>query len=177
MLLIMETYAEYTGRGYNYPRVSRKKQETEWFFQIGAELQRLSDEVMRGIVATSAATRRFWRPNVDICEGEHEIYLTIELAGADPESISVYFIAQPSGLVIRGVRVPPGSDDEGLPNIRSHQLEVFYGEFERQITLPGVHMDRDAIKARFVNGMLSIIIPKRNAPKEGRTIPAVEKHG
>ncbi|MGI8923635.1 MAG: Hsp20/alpha crystallin family protein [Fimbriimonadales bacterium] len=157
--------------------MSSKKQEVEWFFQIGAELQRLSDEVMRGIVATSAATRRFWRPNVDICESEDEVLITVELAGVEPETISVHFLTDTNGIVIRGVRTPTDVDNDERPIKRSHQLEVFYGEFERQITLPNFQTNRKAIRARFVNGMLCIIIPKRNKALEGRSISVIENHG
>ncbi len=132
---------------------------------------------MRGIVATSSATRRFWRPNVDICESEDEVLITVELAGVEPETISVHFLTDTNGIVIRGVRTPPDVDNDEMPIKRSHQLEVLYGEFERQITLPNVQTNRKAIRARFVNGMLCIIIPKRNKPLEGRSIPVTGNHG
>jgi HSP20 family protein len=153
--------------------VSRRKQEIEWYFQVGAELRRLSDEVLRGSLARSAASRRFWRPNIDICEGPYDYGITIELAGVDADSITILLVDQNS-ILVRGERQPPEPED-GYPR-RSHQLEVFYVEFEREIDLP-IDAKREAIRARFANGILTIVIPKRNSALAGKSHPTEHSHG
>ena len=153
----------------------RRKQDDEWFFQLGAELQRLSDEVMRGIVATSSAARRFWRPNVDVCESADDLTVCIELAGVEPDAITVHFSPQRHTLTIRGNRPAPPDDD--CPSIRSHQLEIFYGEFERELLMPDVAIDPSGIKAKFVNGMLTVSFPKREVPAARRSISITQDNG
>lgn len=162
--------------GYNLEAVARRKENDEWFFQIGAELQRLSDEVMRGIVATSSAARRYWRPHVDICESEDSVAITAELAGVEPDAISVHYSPQRNTLAIRGNRVQE-IGDEDCPLTRSHQLEIFYGEFEREMILPEVSLDPSGIKAAFSNGLLCITIPKRKESPQRRTIAITQENG
>jgi HSP20 family protein len=141
--------------------VASKRQDEDWFFRIGEELQRLSDEVMRGVVASSAAARRFWRPNVDVCEASDEITVTVELAGVEPKDVTVQYIAKTRTLTVRGVR-----KDVELPDCkpsRSHQLEVYYGEFERSVRLPEAIVDPTGIRASFHDGMLVVRIPKKES--------------
>lgn len=152
--------------------MSRKSDD--WFFEIGTELQRLSDEVMRGIVATTAAARRFWRPNVDLCEREDDLLVTVELAGVDPEKVCVQFAPERNAIVVRGTRVP--TNQEETSTLRCHQLELFYGEFAREVQLPDCDLDRDSTKAKYENGLLYIVIPKKKeVHKDRRTIPISEE--
>ncbi|MCH8274703.1 MAG: Hsp20/alpha crystallin family protein [Armatimonadetes bacterium] len=151
--------------------MARKDTEEEWFWQIGAELQRLSDKVMQGLVTTASVSRRHWRPNVDMCEREDALEITAELAGVDPSDIHVHFSPERHALIIRGRRRTEG----GKSTKRCFQLEVLYGEFEREIALPDIPLDRDGILARFSNGMLIITVPKREGRPQRRTIRVTEE--
>jgi len=155
--------------------VASKRQDEDWFFRIGEELQRLSDEVMRGVVASSAAARRFWRPNVDVCEAGDEITVTIELAGVQSKDVTVQYIAKTRTLVLRGVRRSIELPD--CKPSRSHQLEVYYGDFEREVRLPEGIVDPSGIRASFHDGMLVVRIPKMGAESAHRTIPVEEDNG
>ena len=155
--------------------MASKRQDEDWFFRIGEELQRLSDEVMRGVVASSAAARRFWRPNVDVCEASDEITVTIELAGVESKDVTVQYIAKTRTLILRGVRRSVELPD--CQPSRSHQLEVYYGDFEREIRLPECVIDPSGIRASFNDGMLLVRIPKRSDESMRRTISVEEDNG
>lgn len=155
--------------------MASKRQDEDWFFRIGEELQRLSDEVMRGVVASSAAARRFWRPNVDVCEASDEITVTAELAGVESKDVTVQYVAKTRTLILRGVRRSVELPD--CQPSRSHQLEVYYGEFEREIRLPECIIDPSGIRASFTDGMLAVRIPKRSDESTRRTISVEEDNG
>lgn len=156
--------------------VARKTQEEEWFFWIGAELQRLSDEVLQGAFSPPSSSRSFWRPAADICETETDILVTVELAGVEKGGLSiVHSGTRKNTLIVRGRREPQPAD--GPDQVRCHQLEIFYGDFERELVLPDVAIDRENIKVRFESGILEISIPKRRVAKERRTIPVTESNG
>lgn len=155
--------------------MASKRQDEDWFFRIGEELQRLSDEVMRGVVASSAAARRYWRPSVDVCEAADEITITIELAGVAAKDVTVQYVAKIRTLVVRGVRRSIELPD--CKPSRSHQLEVYYGEFEREVRLPEAVVDPSGIRASFTDGMLVVRIPKKAAESTGRVDPVEEDNG
>lgn len=155
--------------------VASRRQDEDWFFRISEELQRLSDEVMRGIVANSAAANRFWRPNLDVCEASDKIILTVELAGVAERDISIQYVAKNRSLILRGRR-----RSIELPDChpsRSHQLEVYYGEFEREVKLPEIAVDPAGLQATLSDGMLVIRIPKRITSESRRNVTLTEDNG
>jgi HSP20 family protein len=63
-------------------------------------------------------------------------------------------------LNISGTRAESHGDREG--RVRCHQLEIYFGPFERAVALPtGIRLDRDAIKATYREGFLSVRLPKK----------------
>ena len=44
-----------------------------------------------GPVATTGAFQKHWRPNVDVCELENCLEITVELAGVDPNRLYVQY--------------------------------------------------------------------------------------
>lgn len=106
---------------------------------------------------STGVSRKFWNPNVDLCEDEDSIQLVIELAGFGPDQVNVHYSPEKHALAIRGRRMP----DEGGKTKRCHQLEIWYGEFQRFVPLPDVGIDRDNIRARYVDGMLIVSVPKQ----------------
>lgn len=157
--------------GYNLNVVKRKEQDEVWFWQIGSELQRLSDQMMQMLGTTAAVTQRCWKPKVDLSETDESLEISVEIAGVDPEAISVQFSPERHAVVVRGKREP----QEAHCSVRCYQLEILYGEFERVVNLPDVAVDRNAIKARFVNGMLYISVPKKEETPGRRTVPITQE--
>jgi len=67
-------------------------------------------------------------------EDEHAFVIKAELAGVRIEDIHLTYDAVQHQVIIRGVRHEEELAHQGRVGI--HQLEVFYGEFERELPLP-----------------------------------------
>src|SRR5215469_8039468 len=132
-----------------------RREVDEWFWQVSGELHPLAEELASG--RPRVATARFWEPRVDMVEEERRFLLKAEIAGVKAEDISVLYIPERHSILIRGVRSDSDLYD-GKPQ-GVHQLEIYYGEFQREIKLPDVRIESDGIRAQYRNGFLYILIP------------------
>lgn len=135
----------------------------EWLWQVGAELQRLSEEMTP--VGPRVARTRAWEPRVDVVEMESHVIVKAELAGVRGDDIRIHILPQRNALVIRGVR-----NEEDLGDGRGcyHQLEIGYGEFEREVALPPGDLDLDSVRAHYRNGFLIVALPKSESAKPSK---------
>jgi HSP20 family protein len=101
----------------------------------------------------TAADSGAWLPPVDISEEESQFVLHVDLPGVDPKAVEV--TSEKGVLTIRGRR------EEARPEARDgyRRIERISGEFERRFSLPET-ADVQNIKAKAVNGVLEIAIPK-----------------
>ena len=129
--------------------------------QMEREMQQLSDEAFRGFFALpTGGAGRFWQPPIDIHETEATVIVKVELAGVKADDLHVSLTPDDRILNISGTRGESHGDREG--RVRCHQLEVYFGPFERAVGLPsGIRLDRDAIKATYRDGFLSVTLPKK----------------
>ncbi|PYQ39364.1 MAG: molecular chaperone [Acidobacteria bacterium] len=99
-----------------------------------------------------------WAPAVDIYEHEGNIVLTAELPGVDPKDVDVR--VENNVLTLRGER----KWNTDVQRESYHRVERAYGSFTRSFTLPNV-VDTTNIKADFKDGMLRLVLPKREEAK------------
>jgi HSP20 family molecular chaperone IbpA len=71
-------------------------------------------------------------------------------------------------VLLKGSRAE--TDDSDGIRCGAHQLEIFYGEFQREVQLPPVSIDADGIRAQYRNGFLIVLIPKRDPNIVVRTL-------
>ena len=123
-------------------------------------MNRMFDESYRGRGASEEdwALGGSWAPAVDIYEHEGNIVLTAELPGVDAKDVDIR--VENNVLTLRGER--KWSDD--VQRESYHRVERSYGGFTRSFTLPNV-VDTDKIKADFKDGMLKLVLPKREEAK------------
>jgi HSP20 family protein len=133
-----------------------RREVEEWFWQVGSDLQRLSEELHR--FRPSVASGNAWEPRVDVIEDEKRIIIKAEIAGARGEDIQLIYIPERHSILIRGLRREEDFEDEERTNF--YQLEIFYGPFQREVKLPEVPIQSDEIKASYRNGVLLVQIPK-----------------
>lgn len=90
-------------------------------------------------------------PAVDAYYKDGHLIVRAELAGVDPKTVDVSYAGRT--LTIKGERTAPEvpADDRILG-------EIFYGKFERSITLPE-GLDTEHISARWQEGILEVRIP------------------
>ncbi len=139
--------------------------------QMEQEMQMLSDEAFRGFFDVPfGGAARFWQPHVDVHETQTHLVVKMELAGARAEDLNVSLSPDDRVLTISGSRTEGRADREG--RVRCHQLEIYFGPFERAIGLPPLPVDRDRIHAAYKDGFLTVSLPKKTLPAqpERRTI-------
>jgi HSP20 family protein len=126
----------------------------EWFWTYG-DLQRLQGEMLRS--RPVVATAKCWEPRVDVIEDERNFIIKAEIAGVRGEDIQLLFLPERHSIMIRGVR----SEEEGPSSGRRlHQLEIPFGEFAREVSLPEVPIEHQNMRAQYKNGFLLVLIPK-----------------
>ncbi len=105
-----------------------------------------------GAPQTTAADSGAWVPPVDIHEEANQFVLNVDLPGVDPKVVEI--TSDKGVLTIRGQR------EEARHETReARRVERISGQFERRFSLPD-SADIQNIKAKSVNGVLEVAIPK-----------------
>jgi len=127
------------------------------------DINRLFDDMLRGIPAFGGFDRILSWPHVELGETNKEIRVTAELPGLDEDDVEL--TVEEGVLTLRGEKRAEVEDKDRGYSERS------YGRFERRIGLPqGV--DRDKVTATFKNGVLTVLLPRTEAANENvRRIP------
>ena len=123
-----------------------------WLNQLQGELERApiwgSSE---GSVATAA-----WAPAVDIKEEKDKFVLHADLPGVRPDETDVSM--EDGVLTIKGEKKSEAiTEKDGYKRV-----ERAYGSFHRRFSLPDT-ANSEEISAKSKNGVLEIIIPKRQS--------------
>jgi HSP20 family protein len=124
-------------------------------YEPWALVSRLQKDIDRlfGAPLTTAADSGAWLPPVDIHEEANQFALHVDLPGVDPKAVEI--TADQGVLTIRGQREDTRRESrEGY-----RRVERITGEFQRRFSLPD-SADAQNIKAKFVNGVLEVAIPK-----------------
>ena len=143
-----------------------RRETEEWFWQLGNEMQGLTAEISRS--RTSVASARSWEPRVDLVEEEHRLLMKVEIAGVRGEDIQLLYVPERNCMLIRGFR--PEEDHTDGRRTSIHQLEILYGDFQREVRLPDVSIDAERIRATYRNGFLLVMIPKYDRHVVVRTV-------
>jgi HSP20 family protein len=122
--------------------------------QLQKELERSQDiQSSEGSISTAE-----WAPAVDIKEENDKFVLQADIPGVKPEDIEVNMEA--GVLTVKGEKKAEAkTEKEGYKRV-----ERTYGSFYRRFSLPD-SADGEAISAKCKNGVLEIVIPKREAVK------------
>lgn len=134
------------------------------------EMQRFTEETLMSFLDTPLVNR-FWQPPADVHETEAGIIIKLELAGVAVSQVSVSLSGDGRRLTVSGVRAEP--EDERTPRTACHQLEIYFGPFERTFALPPeMEIERDAITATLKDGFLTVTVPRSEPqPTATRNIP------
>lgn len=141
------------------------------------DLRTLQDEVNR-LFSTSlprsfgdeGIARGAWTPGVDIYENKDEIVLEAELPGMNREDFELTI--ENNVLTLRGERRFEKKDEAD----NYHRVERSYGSFTRSFTLPQT-VTPDAAAAEYKNGVLRVVLKKREEVKARRIEIAGEGEG
>jgi HSP20 family protein len=108
---------------------------------------------------SAAAGSRTWVPALDVAERSDAYVVNAELPGVSPEQVDVSF--EQNVLTLRGTK-PASFDSSADGELRLFAAERTSGNFERSIRLPEF-VDAERIDARFLNGLLTVTVPKAQA--------------
>ncbi|MBX9893767.1 MAG: Hsp20/alpha crystallin family protein [Nitrosomonas sp.] len=118
-------------------------------------LSQLQRELERGVAEGSTATAE-WAPAVDIKEEANRFVIYADIPGVKPEAIDISM--HDGVLTIKGEK----SSESKTEKDGYKRVERTYGSFYRRFSLPDT-ANPDAISASSKNGVLEIVIPKREA--------------
>jgi HSP20 family protein len=139
-------------------------------WQVLGRLHRQIDQVFGdslGAAAANGDATVSWVPSVDVHEEADKFVVRADLPGVEGKDISV--TADNGVLTVRGERkLEKRENQNGF-----ERLERSEGAFLRRFTLPKT-VRSEEIKARHVNGVLEVTIPKQPAPEPRRV--SVETH-
>jgi HSP20 family protein len=96
-------------------------------------------------------------PAVNLTQDSESFYVRAELPGMKAKDLDVSAFQRT--LTIAGERKV--ADEQGASY---HRRERAHGPFSRSVTLPG-DFDSEKVQARFVNGVLTVTLPKPDAAK------------
>ncbi len=117
-------------------------------------MNRLFEDANRGWRADEPSATTSWSPAVDIYETESEIIVQAEVPGMERKDIELTL--ENNVLTLKGERrfEKEGKDEN------YHRIERSYGSFSRAFSIPAM-VDEKMIKADYKEGVLAIILPKK----------------
>jgi len=139
--------------------------------QMELDMHRFTEEAFVSFFDNPTAYSRFWQPAADVHETAAGIVIKLELAGVTTDNVNVALSGDGRRLVVSGTRAEEHTERKSRTGC--HQLEIYFGPFERTFGLPhDMEIDRDAISANLKDGFLIITLPrKERAPLVTRNIP------
>ena len=138
------------------------RRETDPFFSLHREIDRLFEDFGRGFPSLTRETARELMPAIDVTESDGEIEITAELPGLEEKDVQIN--VADNVLTIRGEKKAEKEDKQK----DYHLIERSYGSFYRSLELPA-GVDVDKIKAHISKGVLKVTVPKP-AAKQAKKI-------
>jgi len=129
------------------------------------EMRKDMDRLFEDFFAPVARRRRWLKPeagvvipNIELYDKKNEIVLKAELPGVNKEDIDLTITKD--SLTLKG----EVKKEEEIKEEDYYACERSYGSFTRAISLP-VEVDSEKAKASFKNGVLEIVLPKKEEAK------------
>lgn len=129
------------------------KKMQEWTTSV----ERLTEHLHQVAVAQHPLVPSFsladWKPAVNVYETEDAVVVLVELAGVQPEDLTIDIDAEQ--IMVHGER------REVFPKAAQtfHRMEIWSGSFVVQVPLPAI-VDARKAEARYQTGLLKIQLPK-----------------
>jgi HSP20 family protein len=122
------------------------------FWDTQSEIDRMFNDMMRNFLDTRrGGTQQLWAPRLQAFAKDGDLVLHYDLPGVGLEDVDITLDG--NVLTISGERKALSED-----GVNYYLNELPYGAFRRSVSVPeGV--DADAIKARFENGVLEVVLP------------------
>lgn len=129
--------------------------------QLEHHYRQMLNEALRQNQQSMLHQSTTWRPLADILESPEMMTIKIELAGMKEEEIEVTLYED--ALVVSGERC----DESSLDGLCYREAQIRYGPFRVEI-LVSSPIAREAVTARYENGILLVELPKLPESKPER---------
>lgn len=128
-----------------------------------AEMKSLQDEINAlfnndRLPSTTGLFERSVTPAIDFIEGENEYTVKCELPGLEEKDMDVSIAS--NILTIKGSKEKESEEKKG----KFYKKEIWNGSFQRTVSLPEM-VDGEKITAALKDGMLTIVLPKKEEMK------------
>ncbi len=138
------------------------KSYDEMLEELEREMRRVSDDILLQMFRVSSMSGEVWSPRTDVYETTNAVVVKVCVAGLEPSQMELTISGDNKYLTLKGIRKE--TDEDKGERIRYHQLEIYYGPFERIIQLPPeIPLDRDNMTAVYRDGFLKIVLPKKSS--------------
>jgi len=121
-------------------------------------MNRLFEDASRTYRSDEPAATTTWSPSVDIFETAGEIVVKAELPGMDRKDITLHL--ENNVLTLKGER----RFEKETKEENYHRIERAYGGFSRAFSIPAT-VDEEKIRADYKDGVLKIVLPKKDQVK------------
>ncbi|NOX19651.1 MAG: Hsp20/alpha crystallin family protein [Nitrospirae bacterium] len=130
--------------------------------EMRRDMERLFDEFFEPM-----RRRRWWGkpiaegvivPNIELIDKKDELIAKIEIPGVDKKDIDLTITE--NTMTVKGEI----KKEEEFKEEDYYVSEIRYGSFSRTIPLP-VEIDSDRAKASYKNGILEVVLPKKEEAK------------
>ncbi len=128
------------------------------YFPVAKDLNQFLDGFLKGQTDSSFIDTGTWAPAVDIKEEKNQFIVTADIPGVDISKINVSL--ENSILTIQGHREFEKTENKD----EYSRIERVQGQFYRRFSLPQ-SADEAKIDASYKNGVLQVIIPKKETSK------------
>lgn len=130
------------------------------------DMRKDMDRLFEEFFSPIARRRRGWLkpemgvivPNIEMYDRKNEIVVKAELPGVAKEDIDLTITKD--SLTLKGET----KKEEEIKEENYYAAEISYGSFTRTIALPA-EVDSEKAKASFKNGVLEVVLPKREEAK------------
>lgn len=127
------------------------------------DVRREMDRLFEGYETGQENGNTLWVPPMDVVETGEEILCHVEAPGLSRDDLDIRI--EGNIVIIAGEKKYERNDSEKETGFR--HFERRYGRFERSFTIPQT-VEADRVKARYENGVLTVILPKAERSKPRR---------
>jgi HSP20 family protein len=124
-----------------------------WDIDVFSEMERLRREMNSLFSNYGSSSGSSTYPLMNVYDAKDNILVTAELPGLTKEQVNITFS---DGILTVSGKQQPLAKTKGMTVVRNERSE---GDFEKTLRVP-FKIKREAIKASFSNGILTVTMPK-----------------
>jgi HSP20 family protein len=123
------------------------------------EMNHLFDRMWHAGISTAPLDGQKWAPVIDVLDEPTQYILTAEVPGLSVDDIDVSY--EQGEVVVKGHKSAERGDSDDIQWVRRERR---FGSFCRRVAMPE-RINAEGISAKCRNGLLEIILPKKEIPE------------